>query len=128
LPLVADVSAAEAVHVTNNQPDISQPSHGIASPDDDILEALIAGSHRLWRRFRQFNADQVEIRQRLWLINRPWEEEFLHWAYDGHQWQLHGFRTPPDNRHRATTSSGWCTGLRRRPSPHQPSREEADEE
>lgn len=66
---------------------------------------------RIWRAVRKFNAEQIELHERLLLINRPWEEEYLHWAYDGRQWQLHGYRVPPDGRPRSVTSTGWCPGL-----------------
>ena len=69
------------------------------------------------RRLRQFWTEQNEIQQRLLLINRPWEEDLTHWAYDGHDWHLHGHLTPPaDNRRHSVTSTGWCPGLRRNPN------------
>jgi len=46
-------------------------------------------------RLRQFNAAQVELQERLLLLNRPWKEESLHWALDSHDWQLHGHLPPP---------------------------------
>jgi hypothetical protein len=63
---------------------------------------------RLLDRFREFNATQIEFRERQLLRNRPWEEQFLHWNFDGHSWQLHGQLTPPPGRPRSTTSRGWC--------------------
>lgn len=49
-----------------------------------------------WRRtLHQFWIQQNEIQERLLLINRPWEEEFIHWAYDGHHWHLYGHLTLP---------------------------------
>ena len=70
--------------------------------------------------FRNLN----ELEQRRELLDRPWEEDFLHWAADG---TLHGERVPPAGRRRcSTTSGGWCPGLAcasavegstRRPSP-----------
>jgi hypothetical protein len=58
-----------------------------------------------WKALREAWADQVELHERLILLNRPWEEEFLHWA-DG---ELHGSLTPPrDGRRRSTTKRGWC--------------------
>jgi hypothetical protein len=51
-----------------------------------------------------------ELEQRRELLDRPWEEEYLHWAADG---TLHGERIPPAGRRRySTTSGGWCPGLR----------------
>ncbi|MFD2419387.1 hypothetical protein [Amycolatopsis pigmentata] len=66
------------------------------------LRRLLAG-------FREFHDEQVELIERQALLNRPWEEEFLHWGLDG---RLHGRLVPPRRRHVATTRSGWCTGLR----------------
>ena len=60
-----------------------------------------------WKALREFWADQVELHERLIVLNRPWEEEFLHWV-DG---ELHGSLTPPaDGRRRSTTRRGWCPG------------------
>ncbi|WP_433291747.1 hypothetical protein ACQPZQ_02865 [Pseudonocardia sp. CA-142604] len=50
-----------------------------------------------------------ELEQRRELLDRPWEEDFLHWAADG---TLHGDRIPPIGRRRySTTSGGWCPRL-----------------
>lgn len=70
-----------------------------------------------WRQFlfrlRDFNATQVELHERLLLLNRPWEEEFMHWAYDGRAWELHGHQLPPpDGRRHGATARGWCPGCR----------------
>ena len=67
-------------------------------------------TRRAWQALRDFLAVQVELHERALLLDRPWEEEFLHWAADGTA--LHGWRVPPDDRHRSTTRSGWCPGLR----------------
>jgi hypothetical protein len=68
---------------------------------------------RLGAFLREFDAEVTELHERQRLLNRPWEEEFLHWAYDGEAWHLHGHLTPPDDRRRrSVTSSGWCPGLR----------------
>ena len=57
-------------------------------------------------------AEIRELEERRDLLNRPWEEEFLHWAYDGRQWHLHGHRMPGvGKRRRSVTSGGWCPGL-----------------
>jgi hypothetical protein len=67
---------------------------------------------RAWRGLREFLAVQVELHERMALLDRPWEEEFLHWAGDdGHE--LHGRLVPPPGPHRSTTRSGWCPGLAR---------------
>lgn len=63
-------------------------------------------------RLREFNATQVELHERLLLLNRPWEEELMHWAYDGHAWELHGHQLPPPGRGHSVTASGWCPGRR----------------
>src|SRR5699024_1057735 len=72
------------------------------------LAQLVA---RFWRACRRFHADTIELQERFVLINRPWAEEFLHYAHDGQTWQLHGHRIPPDRRIRSVTSTGWCPGL-----------------
>jgi hypothetical protein len=64
---------------------------------------------RAWRGLREFLAVQVELHERAALLNRPWEEEFLHWAGDGRE--LHGRLLPPPGRGHSTTRSGWCPGL-----------------
>jgi hypothetical protein len=66
---------------------------------------------RLWTQLRRFHDEQVETHQRLWLLNNPWEEDFLHWAADG---TLHGTRAPLPGRRRGVTKGGWCIGLRDR--------------
>ncbi len=69
-------------------------------------------------RLHQFWIEQNEIQERLLLTNRPWKEEFIHWAHDGLHWHLHGHLTPPDDgRRRSVTSTGWCPGLRHHPNP-----------
>jgi hypothetical protein len=65
---------------------------------------------RLWRGFRAFLAVQVELHERAALLDRPWEEEFLHWA-DGRE--LHGRLLPPPGLRRSTARSGWCPGTAR---------------
>jgi hypothetical protein len=64
---------------------------------------------RAWRGLREFLAVQVELHERAALLDRPWEEEFLHWAGDGRE--LHGRLVPPHGRSRGATRSGWCPGL-----------------
>jgi len=67
--------------------------------------------NRILARLREFTAVQLDLAERRDLRDRPWEEEFLHWATDG---TLHGHRLPPPGRH-STTRSGWCTGHPHRP-------------
>ena len=70
---------------------------------------------RLGSALRDFDAEVTELHERQRLRNRPWEEEFLHWAYDGREWHLHGHLTPPDDgRRRSVTRNGWCPALRER--------------
>ncbi|ADB75222.1 hypothetical protein [Geodermatophilus obscurus] len=64
---------------------------------------------RAWRGLRGFLSVQVELHERAALLDRPWEEELLHWADDGRK--LHGRLVPPPGRSRSTTSSGWCPGM-----------------
>ena len=64
---------------------------------------------RAWRALREFLAVQVELHERAALLDRPWEEELLHWAGEGRE--LHGRLVPPCGRGRSTTSSGWCPGM-----------------
>lgn len=62
-----------------------------------------------WRQaLRQFSVGYAKIHERQSLLNRPWQEEFLHFAPDG---SLHGHLTPPaDGQRRSVTSDGWCPG------------------
>lgn len=65
---------------------------------------------RLWRAARAAAAECNEASERVWLLNHPWEEEFLHWAGGGDR--LHGHLTPPAaGRRHSVTRSGWCCGL-----------------
>jgi hypothetical protein len=64
---------------------------------------------RLGTALRQVDSELTEINERQYLLDRPWEEEFLHWAADG---RLHGTLLPPAVRRRlSVTRSGWCPGL-----------------
>lgn len=57
---------------------------------------------------REFCAGYARIHERQSLRNRPWEEDFLHFARDG---SVHGrLISPADGRRRSVTSDGWCTG------------------
>ena len=48
----------------------------------------------------------AEIHHRRQLVDRPWREEMLHFAPDGH---VHGHLVPPDDHRRwSTTATGWC--------------------
>jgi hypothetical protein len=65
---------------------------------------------------REFHAAQQELLERRLLINRPWEEKYLHWSYDGTEWQLHGHLPPPTKRRCSTTRGGWCPANANQPS------------
>jgi hypothetical protein len=66
-------------------------------------------------KLRDLHARQTEIAQRLDLLNRPWEEDMLHWSWNGERWELHGRRSPPpDGRRRSMTDQGWCPACRSR--------------
>lgn len=63
-------------------------------------------------------ADYRELRERQGLRQRPWNEELLHWSFDGCGWELHGHLPPPPGRSRSTTRTGWCPAVRTaRPAP-----------
>ena len=71
---------------------------------------------------RQRAAVQEALHERRQLLDRPWEEDFLHWHRDGDRWELHGEHAPPaDGRRHSTTGDGWCPGVlpRSRHSPDQ---------
>lgn len=57
-------------------------------------------------------AEYTEFHERKGLLQRPWEEELLHWSFNGQRWELHGHLPPPRGRRRSSTSSGWCPGAR----------------
>jgi hypothetical protein len=72
-----------------------------------------------WRRLvaclQELVADYERLHERQQLLDRPWEEDFVHWSWDGQEWQLHGHLTPPpDGRRRSTTRDGWCPHCTRR--------------
>lgn len=61
-----------------------------------------------WHWLRTSIEGQVELQERLALLNRPWAEEYLHWSAEG---ELHGHRVPPAGWRRfSVTRGGWCTG------------------
>lgn len=57
--------------------------------------------------FTTLFTEGIEWQERLLLLNRPWNEQLLHWGADG---QLHGVIAPQPGQ-RSTTRSGWCSGL-----------------
>jgi hypothetical protein len=63
---------------------------------------------KLLQQITEFNAIHIEFCERMLLQNRPWEEEFLHWHWNGQRWHLHGRLLPPPGRPRSTTTTGQC--------------------
>lgn len=59
------------------------------------------------------DADITELSERRALLDRPWEEDLLHWSFDGQGWELHGRLAPPPGGRRrvSVTRRGWCPGL-----------------
>lgn len=73
---------------------------------------------RLLGRLRSAWELSAELHARAALVDRPWEEEVLHWCADGRGWRLHGHLVPPaDGRRRSTTPEGWCPGRRSTAAP-----------
>lgn len=67
-----------------------------------------ATARRMLHSLREFYAAYARIHERQSLLNRPWEEDFLHFARDG---SVHGhLLSPSDGRRRSVTSDGWCPG------------------
>lgn len=66
------------------------PGHRVA--------ALTITLVRVGSRLRRGWASQVELQESWLLLNRPWEEEFLHRFHDGASWRLHGHRLPSPRR------------------------------
>ena len=71
---------------------------------------------RDWPRCRAFWAGYRELEERQALLRRPWEEDLLHWSFDGQTWHLHGHLDPPLGRRRSTTSTGWCPAVSAHPA------------
>jgi hypothetical protein len=70
---------------------------------------------RLAKRLHRFSSDLRELGERRVLLDRPWEEDFLHWARDGQRCQLHGHLVPsPRRRASSVTSRGWCPRMAHR--------------
>lgn len=57
--------------------------------------------------------DVYELEQRRVLIDRPWEEDILHWVREQDGWGLHGHLPPSRARCPCPTSTGWCLGRAR---------------
>lgn len=67
---------------------------------------------RLWRATRRLASEGNEAWERVWLLNHPWEEDFLHWVGEGEFRRLHGQLCPPASGRRCSiTRGGWCLGL-----------------
>jgi hypothetical protein len=75
--------------------------------------SVVRGARSVLASLREFNAVQVEMHERMALLEQPWREELLHWSHDGREWRLHGHRLPPARgRPRSVTRGGWCPGNR----------------
>jgi hypothetical protein len=61
-----------------------------------------------WEVLGRFFAEQRESAERWGLMERPWEEDFLHWSRQDGQYVLHGELMPSTRRRMSTTRSGWC--------------------
>ncbi len=81
---------------------------------------LAGRTRRAIRRLRDALADYRRLLERQALRDRPWEEDFLHWAWDGDSWQLHGHHVPPPGRRLSVTSEGWCPALPTTQTPDRP--------
>lgn len=68
------------------------------------MTEAVTGVRAAWRSVREFWAVQVELHERLVVLDRPWEQEVLHWSGG----ELHGCAPPPDGRRRSVTPGGWC--------------------
>jgi hypothetical protein len=67
---------------------------------------------RLATALRTAAARQTEQYERIWLLQHPWEEDYLHWVGQGEERRLHGSTPPPqDGRRYSVTHGGWCRGL-----------------
>lgn len=66
----------------------------------------------MWRAVLRVASGMRELEERRALLDRPWEEDYLHWARDEQGWHLHGHLAPPPQRRiKSVTSRGWCPGL-----------------
>ena len=70
-----------------------------------------------WSALARLWAEQKEISERLSLLDRPWEERYLHWAFEGGEYVLHGDLVPSTRRRMSTTRGGWCRRAAGRPLP-----------
>lgn len=66
------------------------------------------GVKTAWSALARFWAEQKEFSERLSLLDRPWEEHYLHWASEGGEPVLHGDLVPSTRRRMSTTRGGWC--------------------
>lgn len=73
---------------------------------------------RLLRTACRIVCDVYEWEQRRVLLDRPWEEDFLHWVHDQDGWHLHGHLPPPRGRCPCPTAAGWCLGQAREREQH----------
>jgi hypothetical protein len=96
----------------------SQPGGTVLPQGPDRRPGRTTSS--VWRALRDFWAGQIELHERMALVNRPWEEDYHHWSGEGSERRLHGSVPPPDQRRRySLTRGGWCPGQStRRPVEH----------
>jgi hypothetical protein len=91
----------------------AQPRRSDAPSSAPLVDSR-ARVGRVVAALRKFLTEQAELHERLALMNRPWEERFVHWAGDPEHPHLHGQIPPPqDGRRRSVTRGGWCPGLAR---------------
>jgi hypothetical protein len=91
-------------------PDVANSSTGRSYVTGSLATLL----HRLITRLRHVLADVRELEERRSLLDRPWEEDLLHWARGDQGWQLHGQFVPPARRRTSSvTSRGWCPRMSR---------------
>jgi hypothetical protein len=70
-----------------------------------------------WRALTRLWGEQKEIAERLSLLERPWEEQYLHWSFEGGELVLPGELMPSTRRRMSTTRGGWCRRAAGRPAP-----------
>ncbi|WP_188837115.1 hypothetical protein [Flexivirga endophytica] len=73
--------------------------------NDDELVGLPSQLHRARWWLQVLFTEGIELQERLLLLNRPWEEDLLHWSATG---DLHGSQPPPLSGQHSVTGTGWC--------------------
>lgn len=62
----------------------------------------------MWSALARLWLEQTELAERRSLAQRPWEECYLHWAFEGDRYVLHGELMPSTRRRMSTTRGGRC--------------------